>query len=89
MPGPGGCLVLGVSGPMGVPGSRGAPGPGGVPGHGGVDIPACTEADPPGRDGHCCGRYASYIDKKSVSNPFASTNKCIYAGMELVSVNRP
>ena len=28
---------------------------------GGVGIPACTEAAPlPGRDGYCCGRYASY-----------------------------
>ena len=26
----------------------------------GVGISACTEADPPGRDGYCCGRYASY-----------------------------
>ena len=28
---------------------------------GGVGIPACTEAATlPGRDGYCCGRYASY-----------------------------
>ena len=47
---PGRCLVSG-----------GVPGPGGVPGRGwGVGITACTEADPPGRDGYCCGRYASY-----------------------------
>ena len=26
----------------------------------GVGIPAWTEADHPGRDGYCCGRYASY-----------------------------
>ena len=26
----------------------------------GVGIPACTEADPPGRDYYCCGWYASY-----------------------------
>ena len=27
----------------------------------GGGIPACTEANPhPGRDGYCCGRYASY-----------------------------
>ena len=88
--------------PQGAPGPGGVHGPGGLHGPGGhlvlggclvpgvgVDIPACTEADPPGRDGYCCGRYASYIDKKSVSHPFSSSNKCIYAGMELVSVNRP
>ena len=46
----GGCLLLGgVSAPRGVS----APG-------GGVGIPACTEAEPPGRDGYCGGRYASY-----------------------------
>ena len=46
---PGRCLVLGVCLVLG-----------GVPGRGwGVGITACTEVDPPGRDGYCCGRYAS------------------------------
>ena len=59
VPGPGvclllrGCLVRGVSA-LG----------GGVCSGGcllcWVGIPACTEADPPQRDGYCCGRYASY-----------------------------
>ena len=31
-----------------------------VPAPGVCGIPACTEADPPGRDGYCCGRDASY-----------------------------
>ena len=50
---------------------RGSPGPhpgespgphlGGSPGpHLGGGISACTEADTPHPDGHCCGRYASY-----------------------------
>ena len=64
---PGGCLVLGVSAPggggvclvLGGAWSRGWGGVG-VSDPGGVGIPACTEADPPGRDGYCCGRYASY-----------------------------
>ena len=54
VPGPGVCLVPGGLLPGGVPGPRPAPG------GGGVSIPPCTEADPPGRDGYCCGRYASY-----------------------------
>ena len=33
--------------------------PGGVHGPG-RGFPACTEAAPPGRDGYCCGRYASH-----------------------------
>ena len=73
---PGGCLLRGgVPGPGG-PGLGGAWSGGawswGVPGHGGClllgasvaapggGIPACTEAEPPGRDGYCCGRYASH-----------------------------
>ena len=64
----------GVSGPGGVPGPGvllaggmvclvlgGAWSGGSASGGGG--IPACTEVDTPsprGRDGHCCGRYASY-----------------------------
>ena len=50
-----GCLVRGVPGPGGclVGGSASA-------GWGGGWYPTCTEADPPGRDGYCCGRYASY-----------------------------
>ena len=45
---------------------QGGPGPGGcllqgVSAPRGAGIPACTEADPPpGRDGYCCGRYASH-----------------------------
>ena len=65
VPGPG------ESAPRGVPGPRRSapgrvPGPGGglLPGGclvpGGVGIPACTEVDPPGRGGYCCGRYATY-----------------------------
>ena len=50
----GGCLV-----PGGCAWSRGGAWSRGVPGPGGVGIPACTEP-PPGRDGYCCGRYASY-----------------------------
>ena len=60
VPDPGGawswgdCLVLGgclVPGLYLVPGGARSWGDG---------IPACAEADPPGRDGYCCGRYASY-----------------------------
>ena len=40
-------------------GGEGVPGPGGLV-LGGVGIPACTEADPPERDGYSCGCYASY-----------------------------
>ena len=49
---PGGCLV-----PRGAwSGGGGAAWSSG--GRGG--FPACTEADPPEREGYCCGRYASY-----------------------------
>ena len=45
----------------GAPGPRGGVCSWGMPGPRRVGIPACTEADPPpGRDGHCSGRYASY-----------------------------
>ena len=47
------CLVLGGSAPGGGSALAGA-------WSRGVGIPACTEADPPRRDGYCCGRYASY-----------------------------
>ena len=50
VPGPGGLVLGGCL----VPGGS-APG-------GGIGVPACTEADPPPRDGHCCGRYASYCN---------------------------
>ena len=56
----------------GVPGRGEVPGPGGSA-PGGCLLPGgclvqggmlrgvvCTEADLPGRDGYCCGRYASY-----------------------------
>ena len=52
----GGCLLPGSTWSQGgVCSQRGR----GICSRGG-GIPACTEADPPGRDGHCCGRYASY-----------------------------
>ena len=61
----------GVPGPEGVPGPGGSAPRGCLVGGclvwrgcswGGAGIPACTEADlpPPGRDGYCCGRYASH-----------------------------
>ena len=36
-------------------------------------IPACTEADPlpPGRDGYCCGRYASHWNAFLFEDDFA------------------
>ena len=49
VPGPGGCLVMGGVCSLGRVWL--------LPGGG---IPACTEAEPPGRDGYCCGRYASH-----------------------------
>ena len=66
--GPGGCLFWGVSAPRGVGGwsrGRGCLLPGGVwrqggawSGRGGVCSGGCLVETP--RDGHCCGRYASY-----------------------------
>ena len=73
VPGLGGCLHLGEGAGSGGVYSQGGgawsgagswsggawwglPGPRGF---GGVGIPACTEADPPGR-GYCCRWYASY-----------------------------
>ena len=62
----------GGSGPGGVWSQEGVSGPRGVWSWGGVcsrdslstgegvGIPAYTEATPPPRDSHCCGRYASY-----------------------------
>ena len=53
-------ICLSTGGPLGGS-APGGPGPGGGGAwSGGVGIPACTEADPPGKDGYCCGRYASY-----------------------------
>ena len=50
VPGLGVCLVPGGGGLL----------LGGAWSRGGGGIRACTEADPPRRDGYCCGRYASY-----------------------------
>ena len=57
-----GCLLLGGAWSQSGVCSLGGPGPGGrgCLVLGGVGIPACTEANPPRRDGYCCGRYASY-----------------------------
>ena len=55
----------GVPGPGGVPAPGGVPGPGGVPPQvvcllwGGCLLPGRCPVETP-RDGHCCGRYASY-----------------------------
>ena len=50
--------------------SQGVSAPGG-------GIPACTEADPPGRDGYCCGRYASYWNAFLYSHIFFTSYRYI------------
>ena len=73
-PGGRGVCSWGVSAPGGMPGPRGVSAPGvsvpgggcllwgGVPGPGkrGVVVSQHALRQTPGRDGHCCGRYASY-----------------------------